>query len=738
MLRTLFFIGFLSASFACYSQITSTFNANAQGWTAPNANGGIVYSATGGNPGGLVSGRPFFFVLGATTIYIPFNFVAPAAYLGNRSTYYGGTLRYDIQQSTTGAPNQYAEVRIRNTSGVNLYYFPSTPNQPVAPPAWSTYSVVLNNANGLWKTTNNPTGPLASEIQIQNVLSALDTLEIRGLYRDANTINRLDNVSFTPPIVVTTQPNSASVCNGITATFTTAATGNPAITHRWQFESSPGVWTDLNNGGGYSNVTTATLSVNTSGNFGAGNYRCRISGTAVVDAFSNIAALTINALPTSPGATGAARCGTGAVTLTATGGAAGQYRWYTVPSGGSAIAGQTNATYTTPSLTVTTPYYVAINNGICDSARTSVTATVNTIPGAPSTSGNSFCGTGSVVVTATGGTAGQYRWYTVPSGGTAIAGQTNATYATPVITLTTTYYVSINNGACESTRTAVVATINTVPNAPTTTGAQSCPAASVTLIASGGAAGQYRWYTLPTGGSAISGQTNGSFTTPLLNSPTSYYVSIFNGTCESARSPVLANVAEPGCDNVPPVITPESSVTQVEGIVTINLASLISDGNNNVDLSTLNIVLPPASGATATIDASFNLVIDYASISFSGTDSLRIGVCDVFSACTEQTFVIEVVGEINIYNAISPGIDGDNDFFNIEYIGTLSSTRENKVSIYNRWGSLVWEGVNYDNDTVAFSGKSNNNNDLPSGTYFYKIEFKSGLKDESGYLVLKR
>jgi gliding motility-associated-like protein len=738
MLRTLFFIGFLSASFAGYSQITSTFNVNAQGWTAPNANGGIVYSATGGNPGGLVSGRPFFFVLGATTIYIPFNFVAPAAYLGNRSTYYGGTLRYDIQQSTTGAPNQYTEVRIRNTSGVNLYYFPSTPNQPVAPPAWSTYSVVLNNANGLWKTTNNPTGPLASEIQIQNVLSALDTLEIRGLYRDANTINRLDNVSFTPPIVVTTQPNSASVCNGITATFTTAATGNPAITHRWQFESSPGVWTDLNNGGGYSNVTTATLSVNTSGNFGAGNYRCRISGTAVVDAFSNIAALTINALPTSPGATGAVRCGTGAVTLTATGGAAGQYRWYTVPSGGSAIAGQTNATYTTPSLTVTTPYYVAINNGICESARTSVTATVNTIPGAPGTSGNSFCGTGSVVVTATGGTAGQYRWYTVPSGGTAIAGQTNATYATPVITLTTTYYVSINNGACESTRTAVVATINTVPNAPTTTGAQSCPAASVTLIASGGAAGQYRWYTLPTGGSAISGQTNGSFTTPLLNSPTSYYVSIFNGTCESARSPVLANVAEPGCDNVPPVITPESSVTQVEGIVTINLASLISDGNDNVDLSTLRVITPPASGAVAVIDASFNLVINYSSLSFSGTESITIEVCDIYTACAQQTFSIQVVGEINVYNAVSPNNDGDNDLFEIGFIEALADTQENKVSIFNRWGALVWEGINYNNSEVVFKGLSNNGSELPSGTYFYKIEFSSGHKSQSGYLVLKR
>ncbi|MBN8651006.1 MAG: hypothetical protein J0L67_06250 [Cytophagales bacterium] len=348
MLRYLLFAGLFLTSVAGYSQISSTFNANAQGWTAPIANPAIQYSATGGNPGGYVSGNPYFFVLGAGTIYIPFYFVAPAAYRGNFSTYYNGTLRYDVQQSVTGAPNQYAEVRIRNTSGQNLYYFPATPNQPAAPPTWSPYSVVFNNTSGFWKTTNSASGSLASELQIQNILSALDTLEIRGLYREANVNARLDNVIFSPPIVVTAQPNTVAVCNGVTATFTTAATGNAAITYRWQFESSPSVWTDLNNGGGYSNVTTATLSVNTTGNFGAGRYRCRISGTAVVDAFTNAATLTINALPAAPGAVGAARCGTGTVTLTAAGGVAGQYRWYTVPTGGTAIAGQTAGTFTTP------------------------------------------------------------------------------------------------------------------------------------------------------------------------------------------------------------------------------------------------------------------------------------------------------------------------------------------------------------------------------------------------------
>ncbi|HNU43388.1 MAG TPA: gliding motility-associated C-terminal domain-containing protein, partial [Cyclobacteriaceae bacterium] len=179
-------------------------------------------------------------------------------------------------------------------------------------------------------------------------------------------------------------------------------------------------------------------------------------------------------------------------------------------------------------------------------------------------------------------------------------------------------------------------------------------------------------------------------------------------------------------------------ITQIEGIVTINLVPLITDGNNNVDLSTLRIFTPPASGASAIIDGAFNLIIDYSSLSFSGTESITIEVCDIYGACTQQTFSIEVVGEITVYNALSPAIDGKNDFFKIEHIAALSTTSTNKVSIYNRWGTLVWEGTNYNNQDVVFTGKSNNGNDLPSGTYFYKIDFNGKHKTETGYLVLKR
>ena len=522
-------------------------------------------------------------------------------------------------------------------------------------------------------------------------------------------------------------PTTTGSSSCIAASLTLSAAGGTAGQYRW--------YTVATGGTAIAGQTSATyltplLAITTTFYVSINDGTCESARTPVI--------ATINLSPTPPTTTGASSCGSAALTLSAAGAAAGQYRWYTAPTGGTAIAGQTNATFTTPLLTATTTYYVAINNALCESTRTAVVATINTIPGTPTVTAAARCGTGTVTLNAAGATAGQYRWYTVPTGGAAIAGQTSSSYTTPSISDTTPYYVAINNGLCESTRVLVTATINSVPNAPTTTGAISCPAASVTLSAAGGAAGQYRWYTVATGGTAIAGQTNSTFITPMLSSTTTYYVAIDNGNCEGPRSPVIATIAEPGCDNVAPVITSEPLVTQVKGVVTISLVSLISDGNDNVDLSTLRIIAAPASGAIAVIDASFNLVIDYSSLSFSGTESITIEVCDIYAACAQQTFSIQVVGEINTFNAISPNNDGDNEIFEIAYIDALENTFENKVSIFNRWGTLVWEGVNYNNTDVVFKGLSNTGNELPSGTYFYKIEFNSGKKTESGYLVLKR
>jgi gliding motility-associated-like protein len=91
-----------------------------------------------------------------------------------------------------------------------------------------------------------------------------------------------------------------------------------------------------------------------------------------------------------------------------------------------------------------------------------------------------------------------------------------------------------------------------------------------------------------------------------------------------------------------------------------------------------------------------------------------------------------------IYNAISSDGNDQNEIFRIENIEMLEETKSNTVTIYNRWGDVVWKGSDYDNANIVFDGTSSDGKELPSSTYFYKIEFTSGLETKTGYLSLKR
>lgn len=143
-------------------------------------------------------------------------------------------------------------------------------------------------------------------------------------------------------------------------------------------------------------------------------------------------------------------------------------------------------------------------------------------------------------------------------------------------------------------------------------------------------------------------------------------------------------------------------------------------------------------GALASINLSTSqLILDYGNVSISGTDRVTIRVCDDLGSCTQQELTIEVVGEILIYNAIFPNGDNLNDFFYLQYIDLLEETKSNKVTIFNRWGDEVFSISNYDNDQRIFRGLNNNGKELPSGIYFYKIEF-TNRESVTGYVSLRR
>jgi gliding motility-associated-like protein len=387
----------------------------------------------------------------------------------------------------------------------------------------------------------------------------------------------------------------------------------------------------------------------------------------------------------------------------------------------------TSITTTVPTGASTGPIEVTVGG---NTAASSTNFTVIVCPVSPGVVSNSGCSGTAITLTASGGTNGQYRWYTVATGGTPIAGQTNDTYLTPSLTITTSYYAAIHNGTCESTRTEVIATVIPLPTAP---GVQPvnpvCPGSNVPLTATGGTDGQYRWYD---GTTLITGEVNSTYTVMNLSSTKTFQIAIDDGTCESNKTSVIATVQN--C--TPPAVASTTATAFIEGIVTIELGELVSDEEDNIDPSRLQITSPPTSGAFAEL-VGFELRINYAGFPFVGTDEVGLEACDLTDLCTQQQITIELNGDITVHNAVSPDGNGKNEFLTIQYIEILPETQSNKVFIYNRWGDEVFSVSDYNNNDRVFKGDSNKGNKLPVGTYFYKIVFPNGKKTLTGFLELK-
>ncbi|SHJ70316.1 gliding motility-associated C-terminal domain-containing protein, partial [Aquimarina spongiae] len=90
----------------------------------------------------------------------------------------------------------------------------------------------------------------------------------------------------------------------------------------------------------------------------------------------------------------------------------------------------------------------------------------------------------------------------------------------------------------------------------------------------------------------------------------------------------------------------------------------------------------------------------------------------------------------------SPDGDGINEFWEID---TIENYPNNSVSIFNRWGDLVFEIEGYNNTSRVFRGIANRKrslggDQLPEGTYFFKIRTSgpNSLRKTEGFLVLKR
>lgn len=368
---------------------------------------------------------------------------------------------------------------------------------------------------------------------------------------DGFTLDKTAPICPTEPPVASFTASVTQICVGQTVTFTDTSTNIPSA-WTWTFEGgTPATSTDQN----------PVITYNTPGVYDVTLMAANYNGTNTVVATDQI---IVYAYPVITSTTPASRCDSGTVTLQASTNV-GTLNWYDAATGGTLVG--TGTSFTTPSLSSTTTYYVESLNGVCSSSRSAVVATVNTTPTITSTTPATRCGSGSVTISATA-SAGTIWWYDAPTAGTLLA---SGTSFSPNVTVTTTYYVETTLNGCTSARTAVVVTVNTTPTITSTTPASRCDAGTVTLQATA-SSGTLNWYSAPTGGTSLG--TGTSYTTPSISSTTTYYVEATLGTCNSTRTPVTATI------NVTPSIT-STSPSQVCDSGTVTLGATANAGTLN-------------------------------------------------------------------------------------------------------------------------------------------------------------
>lgn len=191
--------------------------------------------------------------------------------------------------------------------------------------------------------------------------------------------------------------------------------------------------------------------------------------------------------PAAPTTTAVSRCGPGPVTLTATSPAGTTLNWYTTATSTPMLA--SGATYTAPTVTGNTTYYVAAATAAnCESPRVPVNIVVNAKPtaGISPAAPAAICSGASLTLTATGGNS--YQWLNAAG---SITGQTNAVYAATTSGIYRAVVYAPVTG-CTDTSAPVTVTVNPTPVVFLGADTTFCSGPSLVLDA-GNPGGSYLW-----------------------------------------------------------------------------------------------------------------------------------------------------------------------------------------------------------------------------------------------------
>jgi gliding motility-associated-like protein len=116
-----------------------------------------------------------------------------------------------------------------------------------------------------------------------------------------------------------------------------------------------------------------------------------------------------------------------------------------------------------------------------------------------------------------------------------------------------------------------------------------------------------------------------------------------------------------------------------------------------------------------------------------------VTIITVEGRCRDSDSIyVTYVPDIVTYDGFSPNGDGINDFW---YIENINAFKNNIVTVYNRWGTKVYEQKGYNNNdpNKRWDGTAKNGKPVGSGTYYYVIILnEEGFSSVTGAVTIMR
>lgn len=162
----------------------------------------------------------------------------------------------------------------------------------------------------------------------------------------------------------------------------------------------------------------------------------------------------------------------------------------------------------------------------------------------------------------------------------------------------------------------------------------------------------------------------------------------------------------------------------VAEIVGNEISATINVVTNDVTLGvteyTVEIVTPPGVGDLSGENGMYTYTPSL--LFFEGDVEFEYAICNANCPDLCDTAVVKIMvdkeGDVgDLPNGITPNGDNVNDALVFDILlANPEKFPDNEIVIFNRWGNIVYQASPYQNDWVGTNG---NNEELPSGTYYY-------------------